>query len=557
MDKKSNRLLYIFLTILTLINLIQSGITELIFDEAYYWYLSTEIDWGFFDHPPFIPAMIHLGVQLFDSELGVRFFAPFMHSASILLLWHLIDHPKKHRYLAHFIILVSSIGLFSAYGFLMLPDTGLLFFAILYLYAYRKFTMSPNLIAMLLLAISMTGILYSKYHGVLFITLTIFANLRILKHYRFWLACGIALALCTPHLMWLINNDFVSVKYHLIDRANSHYRISFTLNYLLNALAVAGLAFPLLYYAFIKGRMRTPLERALKWIGYGFLIFFLLSSFNRKTQAQWLSLIIPSLLYFGFIFLTYDEKFRKWLFKLNIAAVVILCYARLALFIPTLSPIPYESHGNKAWVKNLSEQAGELPVVFHNSYRDAAMYAFYSRNKVFSMNDVGFRQNQFDFNHAADSLRHHRVVIMTETDLQHYDITYHRPFKNATWKGWITDDFQYYGDLKIKVDENDFTEGIPENFSVSIFNPYPEDIPLKKLKIQGVTFDSNRKIMDTFALKNKVEREFIPRTDSIVIKIRTKASNFSPEVNYFRPGLVHYNFNSGFEGNLVKVNTFE
>ena len=55
---------------LLLINLLQAFSTELIFDEAYYWYYAQNPSWGYFDHPPMVAWMIALGTWFLDNELG-------------------------------------------------------------------------------------------------------------------------------------------------------------------------------------------------------------------------------------------------------------------------------------------------------------------------------------------------------------------------------------------------------------------------------------------------------------------------------------------------------
>jgi hypothetical protein len=63
------------LVVITLINLLQASFTGLLKDEAYYAYFAKNMQWGYFDHPPFVallalPSSIE-GLGLF----GVRFSA--------------------------------------------------------------------------------------------------------------------------------------------------------------------------------------------------------------------------------------------------------------------------------------------------------------------------------------------------------------------------------------------------------------------------------------------------------------------------------------------------
>lgn len=48
----------VLLAAVFVLNLVQASITELIYDEAYYWYYAQNLAWGYFDHPPMVAFMI-------------------------------------------------------------------------------------------------------------------------------------------------------------------------------------------------------------------------------------------------------------------------------------------------------------------------------------------------------------------------------------------------------------------------------------------------------------------------------------------------------------------
>src|SRR5690606_23943000 len=47
-----------------IINLLQAVFTGLHSDESYYWMYSENLAFGYFDHPPFVAYLIHLGYSL-------------------------------------------------------------------------------------------------------------------------------------------------------------------------------------------------------------------------------------------------------------------------------------------------------------------------------------------------------------------------------------------------------------------------------------------------------------------------------------------------------------
>ncbi|MEL6304425.1 MAG: glycosyltransferase family 39 protein, partial [Bacteroidota bacterium] len=265
MTKRFPKLFIALTVILFLLNLIQSGLTELIYDEAYYWYYAKNLAWGYFDHPPLVAFMIYLGTQLFDNELGVRLVSCVFSAGTYIFLWLCIDNPKKNQFIPHFFLLVFSMTLMNAYGFLTLPDTPLLFFTAVFLWLYKQYLVKPSWVNAIGLGLTMAAVMYSKYHGVLVILFVVFSNVKLLKDVKAWTAVGIALLCYTPHFYWLFENDFVSIRYHLYERPNQPYSFTkFTLGYLVNLVAIFGLVFYWMYLALFKTKATDTFSRALK-----------------------------------------------------------------------------------------------------------------------------------------------------------------------------------------------------------------------------------------------------------------------------------------------------
>lgn len=555
--RKSSNILLLLMIAVTGINFLQIVFTELIMDEAYYWYFARDLDWGYFDHPPMVAFLIDIGQHLVEGEAGLRLFAPLLFTLTLITLWDLTDHPLKKYHPWLFFWLTGSLGLMAAFGFFMVPDTPLLFFSVLMLKAYKHHLKAPGVISVVALAICMAAIMYSKYQGALFIILVILSRPANLKDLKIWGSVLLALLFYLPHLYWLYEHDFVSVSYHLIERANSAYKLKFTLHYLLNAMALGGLAFPLLYFAVIRSEIKSPFDRALKTVFYGFFIFFLFSSFNRKTQIQWINLINIPFILFGFRYALDHLNFRKWLYRLSTVAVILLIYVRFALVFPELSPITYEAHGNRQWTHELYEKSNGLPVVFHNSYRDAATYAYYTGAEVHSLNDVSFRRNQFDIDQSEARLRNRPVVLVSQHPLSNATISVTRPFNERTWHGVVLDSFNTYSKLRFQTDKEQFNGHFPEKITTRLHNPYQEQVPVNKLRIEGITYDDNRKIIDTFALKAEDPDLMLPPGEIVELQLRSTREINEKKASYFQIGLGHYGFQPGFEGNMVNVSPVE
>lgn len=554
---RSHKILFGFLMLVLVLNLVQSAFTDIIFDEAYYWYFAQNLSWGYFDHPPLVAFIVKIGLSLFDGELGVRLMAPFLYCANVLLLWLLIDSEKKHRYIWLFLAFVSSVGLLTAYGFMMVPDTPLVTFGLVFLWGYKRFLLKEDALSIVVTGAGMALVMYAKYHGVLIVGFAVLSNLALLKNGKFWLAVLIGLLLYTPHLYWLYEMDFIPIKYHLFERVNSPWRPKYTLNYPVNVIAVAGLCFPLMYWALYALSSKDKFDKALKFICYGTLVFFLISSFNRKTQAQWVVLTALPLIIFSLRYAYIHAKFRKWLMGISLVSITILIFLRFALIFPSISPIAYEAFGNKKWVAELKSKVGDLPVVFHNSYRDASMYAFYSGSTVFSSNDIIARQNQFDIDSSEFKVRNKKVAYISGSKPYKLDsvIRLIRPFRNHYMRGHIIDTFTSYRKMKLDIDKDLFKTQIPMEFKAVLSNPYNDSVDVSKLLFEGVSMDSYKAVLGTFPLLTTLPKNTYLGTDqSMELSFKIPDTVQLPESSYFRAGILEFGIHPGFQGEMIKIN---
>jgi hypothetical protein len=494
MKQKFPALFLYFLTAVFLLNILQAATTELIFDEAYYWYYAKDLAWGYFDHPPMVAFLISLGSALFNGELGIRLLSCFLGVGTIILLWLLIDNPKKREYIPHFFILILSMTLVHAYGFLMLPDTPLLFFTALFFLVYKKFINAPGLLNSLFLGIVMAALMYSKYHAFLVIFFVLLSNLKLIRNRYAWVAVFVSLVCYTPHFLWLYENDFVSIKYHLFERPNRPYEFfDFTLGYFLNLLAIFGLTFPFVYKALIKSKGKNLFNRALLFVSYGILLFFLLSSFQRRVQTQWIIVICIPMAILTYQYMLAYPLTRKWIVRLGLANIAILLFLRIGLVYEPLFPVVYETHGNKTWVGKITSQIENIPVVFENSYRMAPMFAYYSGNPSFSLNNVRYRENQYSIDQSEEVVRGQKVLYVSRY-MKEGDISFTMPDKTLFF-GVYVDPFESFRKLRtqLTMTPNFKEDGTP---SFLVHNPYNFAIPINKLKFGLVLMDSYKQVLE-------------------------------------------------------------
>ena len=554
MLQKLPRLFLYLLGAILVINLLQAYFTELIFDEAYYWYYAKNLAWGYFDHPPMVAWLIKLSGLLFNGELGVRFMTCLLSTATFILLWLIIDHPKKKEYVPHFFVVAFSMILLNAYGFFTLPDTPLLFFTALFLFIYKKFIASPSLLLSIVLGIVMAALMYSKYHAVLVIIFVLLSNLKLLRSNYAWLAVLTALLCYTPHFVWLYENDFVSIKYHLFERPNQAYSFNkFTLKYFLDIITIFGLTFPFAYYILYHTKPKNKFEKALIFLTYGVLIFFFISSFSKRTQAQWVIVISIPMVVMIFNYILDHQQIRKWFYGLGIANIVILLFLRIGLIYEPFFPIVYETHGNKKWVERLAYDVWDTPVVFENSYRNAPMYEFYSGRTAISLNNIQYRQNQYTIDGSEASVQNKKVFYATPYR-RIAGFAYPLPNEKLFYGEYI-DHFESFRRLKCIIERDELELDSDKTYEMKIYNPYKIDIPLNKLNFGLAYLNDYKEVRDI----RKVTAHIIDTTILALKSNDTLSFSFKlpktkmKKPKYIRIGISENDLPYGINGDNIKL----
>ncbi len=418
--KKGSLLITGFLLLWILINSFSAMYTGLAHDEAYYWMYSRHLDWGFFDHPPAVGLLIKVGYALFENEFGVRMVNILLITLSLAVMWKMCRKYGEDPLL--FIGMVSGIIVFHVYGFIIVPDSPLLVSTIIYFWALRKYLETEKPLYIVLLALTVTFLLYSKYHGFLVLFFTLVAAPDILKRKSFWVIFSLSFLMLLPHIMWQVNNDYPSLQYHLIDRVKRPYTIFNTINYILGVLLITGpfLGF-ILFYALYKVKLHDHWERILKYTVLGFVIFFFLASFRGRIEPNWNSIIVIPLFILAYKYLINRFQLRRWTLALGAVTFGLTMFLRIYLTSDILHrelvhiiPLKNEFHQWDSWASEIAEEAGNRPVIFYDSYQKASKYTFYSGKPAYSYNTIHFRKNQYDLWSIKDKIEGKDVLIVDQ-----------------------------------------------------------------------------------------------------------------------------------------------
>ncbi|MEK7225561.1 MAG: glycosyltransferase family 39 protein [Bacteroidota bacterium] len=392
---------WLFYCFWLLLTLMQAGLTELQDDEAYYWVFSKFLDLGYFDHPPMTALLVKMGYAIFPNELGVRFFPLLLNVLSLVIIEKLTD--KKNPLLFYGITL--SLAILQISGFNAVPDTPLIFFTALFFLCYKRFAGRPSSQNTIFLGFCVALLFYTKYHAVLIVLFTLLSNVRLFRKPQIYIAGLVAFWLYIPHLLWQWENNWISFRYHLFESNVNPYKFSFTAEYLLGQVILAGpiVGLILIPAAFLH-KTKNATEKAMRYSMIGIYIFFLLSSFRGKVEANWTSPAIVSLIILAHQYL--QEKLtpiavggQRLLFRLLPVTLFIVLFARIVMIedILPVKQIKKRYHAWKEWPAIMKEKTKGLPIVFSNSYQRASKYWFYSGQITLSQNLYKERRNNYNF----------------------------------------------------------------------------------------------------------------------------------------------------------------
>lgn len=457
-----------------MVNLVQAIFTPIHNDEVYYAVWGQHLAMGFFDHPPMVAVLTYLGSHFFSDVLGVRFFTVILQTFSLVLLWKTID--EKYRESTQsvwlFFIVAFSLVMFSVYGFTTTPDSPMLFFAALFLFAYKRFLANNRWADALWLSVAMAGMLYSKYHGVLFIGFTILSNLKLLKNGKFWGSGLLAIALLVPHIYWQYANDFLSFQYHLVSRHRG-FDLSSILEFFPGQLGVFNpFTLGAVIYVLWKFRSKNAFERTLYFLIIGILGFFTLSTFRGRAEAHWtVSVSIPIL-----ILLVHkaneSEKLKKYIFKYVGLSLVLIFMLRILLFTDIAHKFGYKNQA--AYYKNIEKIAGDSPVLFNQSFQEPSYYQFYTQKPATTVSAIENRQTQYDIWQNEQDFANQKVFIAKPKA----NISKKYTFGGQVVEGFFTENLQASNRLKINYDLPFKTLNVGQTLTIpiTIVNPTQHSI---------------------------------------------------------------------------------
>ncbi|MCF6269655.1 MAG: glycosyltransferase family 39 protein [Melioribacteraceae bacterium] len=418
---------YKFVGILFIVKLVYLFFIPITPQEAYYWFYSQNLDWSYFDHPPMAAYSIWLGTNIFgDNIFGVKFMAVVWYLLTSLLLYKTVSRftesymPNKNKNMLAFLsVLLYNLTLFAhIYAITIVPDTPLIFFWLLTIYAIQERIITENKNWWLLAAVGLGLGLVSKYTAVVIIG-AIFFFFLFSKKYRKellspypYLAIIIGFIIFAPVIYWNYERGWASFLFQSAERADTvrQLRITYILQLLGSQLfMLTPLLFIYLFKSFssiIKRWKENENMHLYFWSAIIIIGGFTLVSLTSLVKMNWL---LPGFLpLIAIVTILFSESFlnRSKLIKIGIWTSIVLVFAgHIVMVVPNI-PLGngntwsgWEDAAEKIYEIQQERGGNENVFIFSNGYKAASLMKFYlpDQQNTYAENIYGKRALQFDY----------------------------------------------------------------------------------------------------------------------------------------------------------------
>lgn len=539
---------YILLGVWFLINLLQAIFTDLHSDESYYWVYSQNLAWGFFDHPPMVALLIKAGYSILQIELGVRLFFITLSTFTMAIIINEINEQKDLFFLGVFVLSFPLIHTHIG-GFLAIPDIPLVFFTLLFFVLYRKFLEEPGLKISIVLAIIVAAMVYSKYHAILIIFLTLLANLKLLKNKYFWVIVLLSILLLFPHIWWQIDNQLPSFRYHLSGRAKP-FRFKYVHSNLLGQLLMAGpLTGIIVFWKVWKFKIRDVFERTLVFTIAGFYVVLFIFSFWNRIEAHWIAAVIPLLMLVSYPLITNDPNSKKWFIRLALPTIILLFLFRIYIgsnAIPNIgsSKITFYKRGDVA--KEIQQLANGKKVGFFDNYAFISNYIFYTGEEAVMLSNPGYRFCQYDLLNDEASADGDSLFIVYPWRKSPVELS---EVCNGEKKGFkVIEEFQSLKGLKISINNIKETKGFFE-LDITMQNKTGKIIFLTTPSEPSIGWIQGDKETSLSSIYNIINKESLNREETVTLIIHIPSS----EIDKGKPFSIYTHTSENNRGEIVTL----
>jgi hypothetical protein len=202
--------------------------------------------------------------------------------------------------------------------------------------------------------------------------------------------------------------------------------------------------------------------------------------------------------------------------------------------------------------EQIKSEVGSTPLVFENSYRYASMFAFYTGNRTFSLNNEHFRRNQYSIDDSESKVRHQKVLYIS-TYPRKVDTTFTKSNGGQFFGNYIND-FESFRKLRTMVD-GPISSNTDKELGLKVYNPYNQRIALKKLRFNIAYLTDFKKIKEAIPIRPKpldTTITYLPANDTVNFKFNLPKPQMK-DPGYFRVGISENGLPFGLNGENTEL----
>lgn len=264
------------------------------------------------------------------------------------------------------------------------------------------------------MAVVASLLLYSKYHGILIIGFTLCSNPKLFYRKSFYIIFVLAILFYLPHIIWQIQNNYPTIKFHLFDK-ESNFKLQNVVSYLSEQLGVTGPIFLLLFSILYK--CKTSFQKTLKFNVIGIFTFFLFSSFKENVNLHWTAVAWPPMLCLAYLYIR-DLNIKRQIFikKILVFNLIIVVFLRINFMFNWVKLPHFNDQNPKLMTKVLKTNTKNNPIVFKDMYIEPSYFTFYEHKKCFAINDIGYKKTQFNYLFDLEKEFQNKTISLISND---------------------------------------------------------------------------------------------------------------------------------------------
>jgi len=407
--------------------------------EAYYWSWSRDLALSYFDHPPLASYSIWMTTLVFGQTIfGIKLAAVLWYLAMNVIWASMIQEMFDNSRQTFWTLLALNASIvFELYGFVITPDTPLLFTWTATIYALWKLVQTENhkwwYVAGLFMGLAWLG----KYSGIMLVPSVLLFTI-VSKNQRKWLLTphpylGVVLAILvfSPVLIWNAQHDWMSFAFQGSQRASGmgHWKVKHFGELLGSQFFILSpYLFVLIFATLIRyGRkLFSGLEdKILLLLSSGLVtsVFFVAVSFRSLVKMNWLAPAYWSLVILG-IYHLFQSPHRFNRMRAGIfSSLIFLGIGISVVAIPnvplgegnTWSGWKQAAHDVNAFQDSL-RNAGESTFIFSTNYKASSLLKFYlpGQPRTYAQDIIGKPALQFDIWPRGEDLKGRTGLLVVD-----------------------------------------------------------------------------------------------------------------------------------------------